>query len=166
MTKQRGHTEDGDGIVRWNVAPALHKRMAEVARDLRVRKTSSEDVLWGMLRARRLDGRTFRRQQPIGPFVLDFFCAEERLAVEVDGGVHDDPEQARLDEERQQLIESTGIRFVRVSNDLVMHRQERALENIRSTFSTNASPDPLSPRGRGVAEGRGEGSPQARGRRT
>ena len=83
---------------------------------------------------KQLGGRKFRRQQPVGPFVLDFYCPDEGLAVEVDGSIHDDPEQAVLDSERQSLLESLGIRFVRLPNDLVLNDPRAALIRITEAF--------------------------------
>ena len=74
---------------RWVVPPALKASMTEVARGFRKAPTPSEAILWRALRGEVLDGRKFRRQQPIGPFIVDFYCSTERLIVEVDGGVHE-----------------------------------------------------------------------------
>jgi very-short-patch-repair endonuclease len=74
---------------------------------------ASEAILWQALRGKQLDGRKFRRQQPIGPFVVDFFCPSERLIVEVDGPIHD--QQRDADHRRQELLESLGLRFVRLA---------------------------------------------------
>jgi very-short-patch-repair endonuclease len=84
---------------------------------MRTEPARSERLLWSALRNRGLAGRKFRRQHPVGRFILDFYCHEERLAVEVDGPVHLTRRQA--DRERQQMIASTGIRFVRLSAALV-----------------------------------------------
>src|SRR5688572_28738934 len=79
-----------------------HRHNVPAARDLRARETWAEDLLWTALRGRRLDGMKFRRQHPIGPFVLDFCCVERRLAIEVDGEVH--ATRREHDAERQALI--------------------------------------------------------------
>ena len=131
----------------FDVPPHVKNRMFEVARDLRRDSTVGERVLWEALRGRRLDGRKFRRQQPLGPFVVDFFCAAERLVVELDGSVHDS--QQDLDAERQALIESTGLRFVRLSNDLVRTDLEAALRAISGVWAAQTPPLRLSERGSG-----------------
>ena len=77
---------------------------------MRKEPTRSESLLWSALRNRRLASRKFRRQHPVGRFILDFYCHEERLAVEVDGPVHET--QRQVDGERQQILESMGIRFL------------------------------------------------------
>jgi len=94
----------------------LHVRMVEMARDFRKAPTTSERELWSVLRRDQL-GVSFRRQQPIGPFVVDFFCAGHRLIVEVDGPIHES--QQERDAERQRLLEACGYRVVRfTANDV------------------------------------------------
>ena len=69
--------------------------MSQLARDLRKRLTPAERILWRLLRDRRLKGLKFRRQFPIGPFVVDFCCYELRLVIELDGEVHAEPQPPR-----------------------------------------------------------------------
>jgi len=90
----------------------LHGRMVEVARDFRKAPTPSERRLWSALRRDRL-GVSFRRQQPIGPFVVDLFCPGHSLIVEVDGRIHES--QRERDAERQTLLETCGYHVVRFS---------------------------------------------------
>ena len=78
----------------------------------------------------------FRRQQAIGPFVVDFYCAEQRLVVEIDGSIHDGAAQKAADESRQQAIEATGMRFVRVTAELVVSDLTAALRTIESALET------------------------------
>ncbi len=132
---------------RWEISAELKERMTDVARQLRRKQTKSEEILWQAIRAAKLEGRKFRRQQPIGSFVVDFFCAAERLIVEVDGGIHDS--QKELDQQRQALLESLGLRFVRFSAEQVENNLALCLEQIESAFL----PSPLSGRGAG-GEGR------------
>jgi very-short-patch-repair endonuclease len=87
--------------------------MTPIARDLRQRQTQSEAILWEVLRDRQILGYKFRRQRPVGRFVVDFFCAEAKLALEIDGLIHN--YQQAADIERQQIIEALGMRFVRVN---------------------------------------------------
>lgn len=84
-------------------------------------------MLWVGLRDRAL-GAKFRRQQPIGPFVVDFFCSEHSLIVEVDGPIH--AEQVEYDRERQELLEACGYRMVRVSVESVVRELGSVLERI------------------------------------
>jgi 4-hydroxybenzoyl-CoA reductase subunit alpha len=137
---------------RFEISAELRDRMVEVARELRREPTGSEGTLWKHLRKSRLDGRKFRRQHPVGPFVVDFYCPAEGLAVEVDGAIHES--QRERDTDRQRLIESLGIRFVRVSADQVERDPASAVEAIRRGFL----PSPL------AGEGPGKGGPEVEGR--
>lgn len=125
-------------VERWNIPPELHKKMTEIARQLRKMPTLSEDRLWQVLRGQQIEGRKFRRQQPIGPFVVDFYCASERLVVEVDGGIHESQRDA--DAWRQHLIESLGIRFVRVRAEDVEQNLPSVLEVIRTAVLLSTPP--------------------------
>ena len=91
--------------------------MIETARRLRRDETPAERTLWCVLRGRTLFGVKFRRQQPIGPFVVDFYAAELGLIVEVDGGIH--ATQQEQDAERQRIIETAGYRFLRIATESV-----------------------------------------------
>jgi len=85
------------------------------ARELRKRQTTSEGLLWSVLRARQLCGLKFRRQHPIGSWFVDFACPEKMLVVEIDGGYHD--ETVGKDLNRQRQIEQLGWRVLRVTAD-------------------------------------------------
>ncbi len=108
---------------------AKRTAMVEIARELRRRSTPSEAILWDALRGRKLCGIKFRRQQPVGPFVVDFFAAAERQVVEIDGPIHDTTVEA--DADRQVIIEGAGYRFVRVSAEMVETQMSAVLELIR-----------------------------------
>ena len=116
---------------RWNVPEDLQTRMIEVARTFRKQPTPSEHLVWNALRGKKLGGRKFRRQQPFGPFVVDFFCANERLVVEVDGLIH---EQHEADQQRQALLESLGLRFIRISAEQVETNLADVLRVISEAF--------------------------------
>jgi very-short-patch-repair endonuclease len=101
------------------VDQAFYRDNVPAARRLRQRETSTEIILWGYLRNRRFHGLRFRRQHPVRNFVVDFYCPELKLAVEIDGLVHAAPEQQMSDANRQAIIEEFGIRFVRVSTESI-----------------------------------------------
>jgi very-short-patch-repair endonuclease len=86
------------------------------ARQLRKNMTTSEWRVWSYLKGRQLDGWKFRRQAPIGPYIVDFVCFAARLVVELDGNSHDDVE-AGHDERRQAWLESQGFKVLRLSAD-------------------------------------------------
>ena len=88
------------------------------ARALRRDDTDAEARLWNALRARRLGGWKWRRQVPTGPFILDFFCVEAGLVVELDGGQHS--EQVAYDARRTEYLERLGLRVIRFWNSDVL----------------------------------------------
>ena len=144
----------------WEITPALKKKMTEVAREFRKEPTPSENILWQALRGRKLAGRKFKHQQPIGAFIVDFFCGAERLIVEVDGGVHESQQEA--DQQRQELLESLGLRVVRVTSELVETDLDAVLAVVRQAFD----PHPLTPspkQGEGEQEAVSPLSPSGRG---
>lgn len=106
--------------------PALTER----ARELRREQTRAEEILWRALRGRRLAGLKFRRQHPFGRFVLDFYCAEHPLAVEVDGSVHARPTQIAHDAARTRYLRERGLRVVRFNNDEIEANLDAVLRQI------------------------------------
>lgn len=84
------------------------------ARQLRQDQTASEALLWEQLRDRRLAGYKFRRQHPLGRFIVDFYCAEKRLIVELDGPVHD--QQHERDAVREAALRDQGYQLIRFTN--------------------------------------------------
>ena len=85
-------------------------------KELRNKMPSAEVILWSRLQKRGILGFKFRRQYGVGPYVLDFYCAEARLAVEIDGPSHFQGDAPADDENRQKSIEDRGIRFLRFTN--------------------------------------------------
>ncbi len=100
--------------------------------------TPTEAALWERLRNHRLDGLQFRRQHPVNQFVVDFYCHQHRLAIEVDGGVHADAEQREKDADRQSILESAGITFLRIPAGYIADDIDGALESIRKFISMRA----------------------------
>ncbi len=102
----------------------------DAARELRKRQTPAEQRAWLLLKDRRLTGLKFRRQHPVGPYVLDFCCASKRLVVELDGEIHIN--QISEDMERQRELESRGYRFLRFTNDTVFEKPDKFIDAILS----------------------------------
>ena len=98
------------------------------AKELRQEATPAEKMLWERLRNRQLGGFKFRRQHPLGPFIADFYCAERRLVVELDGGIHDT--QKEEDEQRTRQFEEFKYRVIRFRNEEVLSNIEIALQKI------------------------------------
>ena len=90
------------------------------ARELRRRSTHAEEVLWQRLRRGALDGYRFRRQHAVGRFILDLYCAERKLVVEVDGTYHDEEEQRLRDQYRTRALEQSGFTVIRFTNEQVL----------------------------------------------
>jgi very-short-patch-repair endonuclease len=97
-----------------------------IARELRNNLTDAEWLLWQHLRLRQLGGYKFRRQQPLGPYVVDFVCLEKRLIIEVDGGQHN--EQVTYDTERSAWLEAQGFRVLRFWSHEVLQNIEAVKE--------------------------------------
>jgi very-short-patch-repair endonuclease len=95
------------------VPPEIRRKMIEIAREFRKEPTKGEKILWEALRGKRLDGIKFRRQQPIGYFVVDFYSSAFRLAVEIDGPIHD--QQMEADRARQEILEILGLTVLRIT---------------------------------------------------
>jgi very-short-patch-repair endonuclease len=97
------------------------------ARALRTRMTDAERRLWSLLRGRRLAGYKFRRQHPLGPFILDFACFNHQLAVEADGGQHADSDD---DQRRTRWIEAQSWRVLRFWNNEILTNPSGVTETI------------------------------------
>ncbi len=143
---------------RIQIPPSLRRKMVEVARDFRKEPTKSEAILWKALRGKRLDGVKFRRQQPIGLFVVDFYNSDYRLVVEVDGPIHELQQEA--DRARQEMLEQLGLRVLRLKAEMVENDLPAALEIIRAAIIAAQTPSPLAcpERSRRIGEGRGGGT--------
>jgi UDP-N-acetylmuramoylalanine-D-glutamate ligase/very-short-patch-repair endonuclease len=108
----------------------VSKRLIQMARELRKRATPPEQLLWELLRNRRLSGLKFRRQHPLGGFVADFYCAAAQLIIELDGAVHQEPTQQERDRVRQQVLQMYGIACLRFTNREVFQHTEQVLQRI------------------------------------
>jgi very-short-patch-repair endonuclease len=100
------------------------------AKKLRANTTPHERILWRALKELPVDGTHFRRQAPIGPYVVDFFCPAKHLIIELDGGHHNDDAIAKRDIERQRWLEREGYRVVRFWNSEIADDLTAVLELI------------------------------------
>ncbi|MDP1544540.1 MAG: DUF559 domain-containing protein [Anaerolineales bacterium] len=140
---------------RLQVSPEIQRRMIEIAREFRKEPTKSEAILWQALRGKKLDGHKFRRQQPVGYFIVDFYNSTYRLVVEVDGSVHNT--QVEMDRARQDILEHIGLNVLRVKADDAEKNLASVLEMIRSKINElkitpNKSPSPFMGEGLGERE--------------
>jgi len=106
----------------------------EKRRVLRNNPTPQEELLWDRIKGRQLNGLKFRRQYSVGPYILDFYCPAIKLAIELDGAIHQVDDRPEYDAERQAYIERFGIRFARFTNDDI----ERDLELVLATIASAA----------------------------
>ena len=104
--------------------------LADLARELRTNQTPAEDLLWHLLRDRRLLGFKFRRQHQFGDYVADFYCHEARLVIECDGSIHDSNEQWHHDQKRDMHTALRGLRVLRFHNDQIIEDTEGVLRKI------------------------------------
>jgi very-short-patch-repair endonuclease len=123
----------------------VHPDKLAYAKQLRLEMTPAERRLWRALRGNALDGFHFRRQQVIEGYIADFYCDAAKLAIELDGSVHQ--EQWQYDESRDTAISELGIRVIRISNDAMLD-VEAVVAHIRQALITpnNLTPNPF-PRG-------------------
>ncbi len=118
----------------------IWEKIKPLAREMRKAPTPAEEALWQQIRGKRLLGCRFRRQHPIDRFIADFYCAEARLVIEVDGAIHDyTPEE---DAARQAFLESLGLRVLRFSNGDVLTYLNGVLERIGEVLQEQTSSPP------------------------
>ncbi len=120
-----GRGAGGEGARRYPDIPA---NLRTFARNLRKEQTDAENLLWALLRDRRIGGAKFRRQHPVEPYVLDFYCHDAKLAIELDGGGH--AQQPRQDVKRDEYLAGKGIETLRVWNNQLLSETESVLEAI------------------------------------
>ena len=111
---------------------AIDARKLARARSFRRQPTLAEATAWSLLRGRQLLGLKFRRQQVIAGFIVDFYCPSQRLVLELDGGVHDDPTQREHDQARTEILRQLSIRVLRVPNHDV---HEQALRDLLQPYA-------------------------------
>jgi very-short-patch-repair endonuclease len=130
----------GEGLGEREKSTALNN-----AKALRTNQTEAEQRLWYHLRAHRFMELKFKRQKPMGRYIVDFVCEEHRLIIEIDGGQH--AEQATYDQQRDAWLCSQGYTVLRFWNNDVMQNLEGVLEQIHGVLTLSPSPSPASGRG-------------------
>ncbi len=115
-----------------NLHSGATKRIFQNARDLRRVETPAEKILWQQLRNRQLMGKKFRRQHAFDKYVLDFYCHECRLAVELDGSIHDEIMNKQYDEVRTAELKRSGIFVLRFRNEEVIKNIDEVLRKIEA----------------------------------
>ncbi len=120
----------------------------ERRRELRANSTRAEDVLWELLRDRKLENIKFRRQYGVGGYILDFYAPQYKLAIELDGSVHDTLDAKEYDRIRDEYLREVGIEILRIRNeDVVIPRfQESTLKRISAALHLRLKAHPSLPR--------------------
>jgi very-short-patch-repair endonuclease len=113
-----------------------------LARRLRHEQTDAERAIWEILRRKQMSGFKFRRQQPIGPYIVDFVSLEKRLIIEIDGGQHAEVHALARDEARSMWLRGQGYQVLRFWNNEVLVDREAVAESIRVALEREDAPSP------------------------
>jgi very-short-patch-repair endonuclease len=129
---------------------SLWPDIQKAALQMRRQPTEAEEHLWQELRGGKLDGYRFRRQQPVGRFITDFYCVQAGLIIEVDGSSHNGLQDG--DDERDAFLVGMGLRTLRFTNEEVLSSTGRVLDSIRRAITETETSNvlPLSSEGEGV----------------
>jgi very-short-patch-repair endonuclease len=109
-------------------------KIFKFALENRHQPTEAEAILWDALKEKQLGGHKFRRQHPMGMYIIDFYCHAKKLAIELDGGYHNDPKQKAADEYRTSELNRLGIREIRFKNEDLVDDYWGVLEGILSAL--------------------------------
>jgi very-short-patch-repair endonuclease len=120
----------------------LPENIKDFARRLRKTATNSENLIWQLLRKNQMLGYGFRRQHPLGNYILDFYCHQAKLVVELDGGQHDDPKQRAHDEKRTDYLATQDLTVLRFWNNEVLGNTEGVAQTIFDWLQENVLPSP------------------------
>ena len=117
--------------------PYIHNECNQklLRQTLRNNATSAEAILWRALKGKQVDGLKFRRQFGVGPYVIDFYCPEIRLGIELDGGVHKTSYTNEYDEMRTKYLNENRIRILRFDNEVIYNNVEGIIEAIKDARS-------------------------------
>ena len=110
------------------------RNLKDKRKHLRNNPTQAEAFLWGYLKNSQFEGRKFRRQSSINNFIVDFYCPEEKLVIELDGDFHFDEKAIKDDQRRTMKLEEEGLRVIRFENQEVLLNLDGVLSEIRSQF--------------------------------
>jgi len=127
----------------WETAsPIIYDLLKVKAKEMRNKPTEAEKMLWNVLSNKGLDGFKFRRQHIIGEYIVDFVCLEKRIIIEVDGSIHNLPEQIEHDKQRTEWLESKGFKVVRFFNQQVLSDLDATIEAIHKVLTPSFGATP------------------------
>jgi len=137
----------------WKTAdPVNYRLLKEFCKRMRNVPTDAERVLWKALSGKKLEGYKFRRQHIIGSYIADFICLKENLIIEVDGLIHQLPDNIASDEERTKWLLEQGYKVIRFTNEEVIYRPNEVLDKIVAQLEANKlTPESTPPSGAGGA---------------
>ena len=121
----------------------MPEKLTALAKNLGKQSTDTEQALWKHLRAKRLEGLKFKRQQPIGNYIVDFVCFERKIIIELDGGQHSQPEQIQKDREKDRWFKRQGYNVLRFWDNEVLKNTKGVLEVIWETCLNHPPLNPL-----------------------
>ncbi|MCH7525646.1 MAG: endonuclease domain-containing protein [Bacteroidetes bacterium] len=113
------------------------KHLKEFRRELRQNLTASEAFLWSHLKSRQLEGKRFTKQHSINNYIVDFYCASEKLIIELDGEVHNNPVTQEYDSQRTKHLQNYGYTVIRFENKMVFDNLASVLSEIKSHFKSH-----------------------------
>ncbi|MBR6162769.1 endonuclease domain-containing protein [bacterium] len=106
-----------------------------LAKKLRQNQTPQERKMWNLLRNHKIENLKFKRQYPIGKYIVDFICTDIQLIIEIDGGQHNEPHNIQLDSERTQYLKSRGYEVIRFWNNDIDNNIEGVYKKITETIN-------------------------------
>jgi very-short-patch-repair endonuclease len=122
------------------MARVLNKELKKRAVDLRNNMTKAEIILWSRLRMKQVEGWKFRRQQPIFDYIVDFYCHELKLIIEVDGEIHTLPELIKSDNHRNKLLTNNGFNIIHFTNHEIETNLDSSIKKIHLVIANILSP--------------------------
>jgi len=111
------------------------KELAVFLKELRLNLTPAEAFLWNQLKARKFQGKQFTKQHSIGNYIVDFYCPTEKLIIELDGEVHNNPNAIEYDENRTKFLENVGFKVMHFENKMIFENLSAVLKEINDNFS-------------------------------
>jgi very-short-patch-repair endonuclease len=125
----------------YGAKPSIFKK----AKELRKQETETEKIIWSKIDKNQILGLSFRRQHPINQFIADFYCHKIKLVIEIDGGIHNLPENKIYDIERSEILKNYGIKVIRFSNEQVKNNIEDVIQIIKKYVQSLLSEAQKSP---------------------
>lgn len=112
-------------------------KLFQLALEMKLKPTDAEACLWDRLRNNQILGYRFRRQHPLANYIADFYCHRLKLVIEVDGAIHNKPENIGYDIDRDKVMKELGLTILRFSNEDVLERTDDVVSRIIETMKAN-----------------------------